>query len=264
MESGASDEPSPKRQKREQEDNSEEDGAFRFSVGDRVLCNISRRSSGYVWKLGTVAQVKFKPSQEQARRNKVVYEDDDGVPIIPYLVKLEEGSTVAAPEDEDECVRLAARCCADTRIMRQLAVPEDTRKVTSLRFFEGDRVAVQLDVGIWEEGVVIEAWAVPERNNRPLKTWAGLIVPYAVRLDIGQTVLVPFDTDEVIRRESAARPSQKSIAEQLGGTERNSGKKASETSKRFGVCQNSAGDWVRRDTHSGFERPCAPPSPDSP
>lgn len=259
MESGPNSEPSPKRQKIEREEEEDKD-VFRFSVGQRILCNMSKRKSGFLWKVGTIIKVAYKPSQEEVHNNKVCYEDDDGVSIIPYVVKLDDGSTGAVPEDDDECVRLVTRCCDDTRIMRQLAFSEEEQKVTCLRFIEGDRVAVQLDVGIWEEGVIVEVWAVPERNGRPLKTWVGFAVPYAVKLDLGQTVLVPFETDEVIRAELAARPPQKSIAEQLGGTDRNPAGEVS--GKRFVMCQNLAGEWVRRDTRSGFERPCAPPCPD--
>jgi hypothetical protein len=247
MERGGSHEPLPKRQKTQQE----EEKAFRFSVGQSVLCNMSKRS-GFLWKVGTIMKVAYRPSEEDMQ-------DKKGVAIIPYVVKLDAGGTVATPEDHDECVRLAARCCDDTRVMRQLAVSLDKKEC--LRFAEGDRVAVQLDVGVWEEGVVVEAWAVPARNGRPLKTWAGFAVPYAVNLDLGHTVLVPFDTDEVVRAELAARPPQKSIAEQIGGTDRAS-EAPSESSRRFVTCQNPRGEWVCRDTRTGAERPCAPPCPD--
>merc|ERR1712217_738090 len=138
---------------------------------------------------------------------------------------------------------------------RQLAIADDESHKTCLRFSEGKRVAVQLDIGIWEEGVIVETWAIPERNGKPLKTWVGFAVPYAVSLDLGDTVLVPFDTDEVIRPEKAARPPQKSVAEQIGGTEKKTDR------NRFVVCQNAAGDWVRKDTRTGVERSCSPPSP---
>jgi len=252
-----------KRRKTEQEDAEEgqhgEENGFRFSVGQRVLCNISKRSSGFLWKVGTIIKVAYRPSQEEVQKNKVSYEDEEGAGIIPYVVELDDGKTVATPEDDDECVRLAARCCEDTRIMRQLAFSEDTKKGTYLRFSEGDRVAVQLDVGIWEEGGIIETWARPERNGKPFKTWAGFAVPYAVQLDLGQIVFVPCDTPEVIRTEAADRPPQKSIAEQIGGTDRTPARKESEISKRFVVCQNATGEWVRRDLRTTIERPCAPP-----
>eukprot|EP00747_Dinoflagellata_sp_TGD_P172205 gnl/TRDRNA2_/TRDRNA2_208127_c0_seq1.p1 gnl/TRDRNA2_/TRDRNA2_208127_c0~~gnl/TRDRNA2_/TRDRNA2_208127_c0_seq1.p1 ORF type:complete len:274 (-),score=35.17 gnl/TRDRNA2_/TRDRNA2_208127_c0_seq1:69-890(-) len=273
MEPGGDDEPLPKRQKTQPVDEkalglpktickdafSSKALGLRFSVGQRVLCNISKRASGFVWKAGTITSLAYKPSQEEVQKNKVVYEDEDGTDIIPYIVKLDNGQTVASPEDEDECVRLAARCSDDTRIMRQLAVSLD--KKASLRFSEGDRVAVQLDIGVWEEGVIVEVWVIPERNGRPLKTWAGFAVPYAVNLDLGHCVLVPFDTDEVIRPESAARPAQKSIAEQIKGTDR---VEAGENSERFITCQNSMGEWVCRDARTGFERKCAPPCPEEP
>jgi len=237
-------------------DEEKADGAFRFSVGQQVLCNISKRSSGFLWKVGTITQVAYRPTEDECKNpnNKGACGVDD--PVIPYVVKLDNGSTVATPEDDDECVRLAARCCDDTRVMRQLAVSEEKRQC--LRFSEGYRVSVQLDVGIWEEGIIIETWAIPERNGKPLKTWVGFAVPYAVSLDLGDTVLVPFDTDEVIRPEKAVLPPQKSLAEQIGGTERKTDR------NRFVVCQNTAGHWVRKDNRTGVERPCSPPSPASP
>lgn len=204
----------------------------------------------------------YRPTAEVLQNNKATLEDEDGQAVIPYVVELENGKTVASPDDDDECVRLAARCSGDTRVMRQLAFSDTRRKSMTLRFKEGDRVSVQLDVGIWEEGVIVEVWAVPERNGRPFKTWAGFASPYAVDLDVGDTVFVPFDTDEVIRPEHAARPPQKSIAEQIGGTDRGPTKAGSETSKRFTVWQNAEGSWVRSDKLTGFDRPCAPPSPE--
>jgi hypothetical protein len=254
------DEPPAKRPKTEEEKEKEE-GEFRFAVGQQVLCNISTRASGFLWKVGAIVEVAYRPPPDESQNNKIVFEDDGGCAVIPYVVKLDNGNTVAVPEDDDECVRLAARCCDDTRIMRQLAFSEEQRRETCLRFSEGYRVSVQLDVGIWEEGVIVEAWAIPERNGRPLKTWAGFAVPYAVNLDIGDTVLVPFDTDEVVRPEHAARPPQKTIAEQVGGTTRPLASNVSETANRFVEHQNASGEWVRRDTRTGIERPCVPPSP---
>lgn len=210
---------------------------LRFTEGQRVVCNISIYPKRYLWRTGTVVEV--------------AHHDDDGT-IVPYYVKLDNGTVGVAPEDDDECIRLAARASADYSVLRLFALPEDKRKAIDLRFIEGDRVAVQLDTRIWEEGVVVEVWTIPTKNGKPFQTWGGMAVPYAVNLDLGHTVLIPFDTDEVIRAECAARPAQKSVAEQIDGTERPS-------TERFIRRQNSSGKWVRVDTKTGVERPCAAP-----
>lgn len=215
-------------------------GTLRFKEGTRVVCNLSKRSRGFLWKAGMITAVSHEV---------------DGS-VVPYVVEVDDGQLAASPEDDDEAIRLAARAHLDTRVMRVFAVSSAVRAVTRLRFMEGDRVAVQLDLGMWEEGAVLEVWTKPERNGKPFKTWVGVAVPYAVRLDLGDDVMVPFDTDEVIRAESAARPPQKSIAEQLGGTALTTG------GKRFVRLQNAAGEWSLRDTTTGVQRPCKPPDSD--
>mmetsp|Transcript_58522 Transcript_58522/g.171202 ORF Transcript_58522/g.171202 Transcript_58522/m.171202 type:complete len:264 (+) Transcript_58522:72-863(+) len=217
---------------------------LRFQVGQQVLCNMSKKSSGFLWKRGTILRQ---------------WEDAGGT-VVPYVVTLDTGSMAGSPEDDDDCIRLAARATIDVRVMRAFALSLDKRGEVHLRFIEGDRVAVQLDAGIWEEGTILEVWSVPERDGKVLRSWAGLAVPYAVRLDLGDDVFVPFDSDDVIRAESAARPPQKSIAEQLGGTVRAPAKSAG---KRFVKRQNSAGHWVILDMTTGFERSCDPPDSDS-
>jgi len=222
-----------------------EKGELRFREGQRVLCNVSKKARGFLWRLGTVAALQHEVQGD----------------TVPYIVELEGGGLAASPEDEDECIRLAARATLDIRIMRVFAVPEAERGAVCLRFMEGDRVAVQLDLGVWEEGFVLEAWAAPACGKRPLKGWAGQAVPYAVRLDLGDDVMVPFDTDEVIRAEAAPRPPQKSIAELLGGTVR-APAAGTTASHRFARRQKAPGEWVRVDTATGAERPCPPPDSD--
>lgn len=216
---------------------------LRFPVGERVLCNVSSRSRGFLWKRGTVFAHWRSVNGEE----------------VPYIIEMEDGRMAGAGEDDDECIRLAARAVLDVKIMRVFALPAEKRAAVDLRFMEGDRVALQLDAGIWEEGTVTEAWAVPRRAGKVLKAWAGLAVPYAVRLDLGNEVMVPLDTDEVIRAESAERPPQKSIAEQIGGTDR---KVADPAAKRFQKRRNLAGQWVLVDTTTGKERACSPPDSD--
>lgn len=209
---------------------------LRFAEGQQVAVNMSERSDGFLWRAGTII--------------KLWHVEDDETKL-PYLVELEGGGIGVAPEDHDECIRLAARACRDTRVLRLFALPKEKRQATKLRFCEGDRVTVQLDIGIWEEGVIIETWRTPEKNGKPLKTWSGVSVPYSVSLDLGDKVLVPFDSDDVIRPEAAAVPPQKSIAEQIGGTQRTIAQ------GRFLKRKNSDGQWVCVDTKTGAERPCA-------
>lgn len=217
---------------------------LRFKQGQKVLCNVSTKARGFLWRVGTIAETSYKVQSQ----------------TLPYLVQLDDGGKGGCPEDDDECVRLAARAHLDTRVMHASAVPEADRSSVTLRFAEGDRVAVQLDAGHWEEGVVIEVWYAAQRNRKVLRTWGGLAVPYLVRLDLGTNVMVPFDSDEVLRAESSAgRLPQKSVAEQVGGTNPTP---AHPNGKRFVKQQNSAGEWVRVDSTTGCERPCDPPSSD--
>jgi len=216
---------------------------LRFRVGQQVLCNLSKKAYGFLWRRATVFALRHEAGGSE----------------VTYVVQLEDGKMAGSPVDHDECIRLAARATLDSRVMRVFALPADQRASAHPRFMEGDRVAVQLDVGIWEEGTVLEVWACPERGGKPLKSWVGFAVPYAVRLDMGEDVMVPFDTDEVIRAESAARPPQKSIAEQLGGKDRTA---AEPKGKRFVKRKNATGQWVTVDNVTGSERPCCPPDSD--
>lgn len=209
---------------------------LRFAEGQKVAVNMSQRCDGFLWRAGTVIKLWHV----------------DGEIKVPYLVKLDDGRVGVAPDDDDECIRSAARAGCETRILRLFALPEDKQAVVKLRFLEGDRVAVQLNIGNWEEGVIVETWAKPKKSGKPLKTWSGVSVPYAVRLDLGYKVFVPFDSNDVIRPEGACLPPQKSIAEQIRGVLR------TEAQGRFLKRKNSADLWVLVDTKTGFERPCRP------
>jgi len=209
---------------------------LRFAEGQKVACNMSQRCDGFLWRAGTII--------------KLWHVDDETT--APYLVELDDGRLAAAPEDDDDCIRSAARAGRETRILRLFALPEDKQAAVKLRFLEGDRVAVQLNIGNWEEGVIVETWAKPQKNGKPLKTWSGVSVPYAVRLDLGYKVFVPFDSDDVIRLEGMCVPPQKSIAEQLRGVLR------TEAQARFLKRKKSSDQWVLVDTKTGFERPCRP------
>jgi len=179
--------------------------ALRFKLGTEVVCNISKRARGFVWKAGKVIGR---------------WQEVGSAEPVPYVVEFKDGALGAAPEDHDECIRLAARATLDLSVLKPFAVSLSDREAVPLRFMEGSRVAVQLDAGDWEEGTVTEVWAAPERNGRPIKGWAKLAMPYGVRLDLGEDVLVPFDSEQVILHEHAKRPSQKSIAELIGGKDK--------------------------------------------
>jgi hypothetical protein len=126
--------------------------------------------------------------------------------IVPYLVRLDNAQQVA-PDDDDDMIRLAARACSDPTIMLAFAVPQ-ARQKTKLRFVEGDRAVVQLNAGVWETGSIVEVWARP-LGTKP-QAWSRVAVPYAVKLDTGDRVLVPYDSDEVIRIEDVmAQPKPK-------------------------------------------------------
>jgi len=224
--------------------------ALRFGIGERVVCNISKKRSGALWKRGTVLDHWHKI----------------GRTFVPYVVQLDsstgdDGPACAAPADDDECIRLESRATIDPDIMRPFAVPLAERGSTTLRFQEGDRVAVQLDTGHWEEGGIIEVWAVAEQDGRPMRGWEELAVPYAVRLDLSEDVMVPFDSDTVILPERAARPPQRSVEEMIGGKSRKP--QAAAARPRFTKTKNEAGAWVLMDSVTGAVRPCAPPSDDS-
>lgn len=236
-------EPSSKKRRLDEDGSALDEAGVRFRLGQRVLCNMSNRPNYVAWQRGKV-------SMHWQEKNDIE---------CPYVVELDDGRTSWTVADDDDCIRLAARATRDLSVMRASALPQERRGGVHLRFLEGARVAVQLDVGNWEEGTVIEVWAAPRRAGRILKSWAGLAVPYKVHLDLGDDVMVPFDDDEVIRTESAARPRQKSVAEQLGGRDRTP---ANPAGQRFVKRQNSAGRWVIADTTTGKERPCAPPDPD--
>merc|ERR1712203_1288150 len=71
-----------------------ENGKLRFQVGQKVICNLSRKRSGFVWKSGRIA----------LRWHKL-----DATTTVPYVVELDDGNRAGCPEDDDECIRLAAR-----------------------------------------------------------------------------------------------------------------------------------------------------------
>eukprot|EP00746_Dinoflagellata_sp_MGD_P102817 gnl/MRDRNA2_/MRDRNA2_422230_c0_seq1.p1 gnl/MRDRNA2_/MRDRNA2_422230_c0~~gnl/MRDRNA2_/MRDRNA2_422230_c0_seq1.p1 ORF type:complete len:205 (+),score=37.59 gnl/MRDRNA2_/MRDRNA2_422230_c0_seq1:31-615(+) len=179
--------------------------------------------------------------------------------IAPYVVELDNGSMACAPDDRDDCIRLAARASTDARVAKASALSPAARSSITLRFIEADRVAVQLDRDEWEEGFVLATWT-PPASEAARKAWGDLTVPYMARLDIGNDVLVPMDDDTVIRAESDPRPTPKSIAEILGGKVR-AGSGSAGQGPRFVKHQVGANEWVMVDTVSGKQKACAAPEP---
>merc|ERR1719401_1767714 len=88
----------------------------------------------------------------------------------PYTIKLDEGISVYAPFDTDEVIRAGAK--------------------RPLRFKEGDAVEILLREG-WQSGVVASLWEM----EHPY--WVYITSPNGEPVYMA----VPFDSDELIRRE---------------------------------------------------------------
>ena len=69
-----------------------EDKALRFAVGARVACNTGRTADG--WESGAVVKLYHRES------------DWPEGEVVPYQVRLDDGTLIYAPLDVDGCVRL--------------------------------------------------------------------------------------------------------------------------------------------------------------
>ena len=158
---------------------------MRFSIGDRVACNVGKESSGAIkWARGTVIQALD----------------------LPYRVALDDGSTrVNAPQDNDGIIR---------------AVPDDDKGTPSginlalwrpFRFSKGDRVYCNCGEKGWLAGT-IEAVDVTATKEAGGKRNA-----YAVRLDLGMGVLAPMDVEQVVRATAPEGLQAPAPPVQLGG-----------------------------------------------
>lgn len=67
--------------------------SYRFTVGQRVLANVGSTSGGNPWAAGVVA--------------KLDYREKDSSRKYAYQIRLENGGLMLAPEDSDDCVRVA-------------------------------------------------------------------------------------------------------------------------------------------------------------
>lgn len=137
--------------------------ALRFELNDRVECHLGNDR----WEPGTV--IKLFAQQEE---NKVV----------PYVVQLDSGSAVVAPQDDDRFIR------------------RQTTGVSSrlLRFSVGNRVDANLG-DRWAPGTITAV------NYRDPGDPDAVPRPYQIQLDSGGAVYAPLDSDSVVRREGSIR-----------------------------------------------------------
>jgi len=136
--------------------------ALRFAVGDRVECNLGEMR----WERGTVAQLHIEVSGA----------------LHPYMVNLDSGGAVTAPQDGDMYIRPAG------------FAPQVTRQsARQLRFAVGDRVECHMG-GYWAVGTILAL------NHHEAGFAEGAFAPYQVALDSGGKIFAPEDTDGVIRR----------------------------------------------------------------
>ena len=136
--------------------------ALRFAVGDRVECHMGEQQ----WEAGTVSQLHV---------------EDDGE-TAAYLVTLDGGKgQVVAPFDDNRFIK--AEGATDTAVSARL-----------LRFAVGTRVEANLGM-YWARGTVTKL------NYHEESFGPGVTMPYAIKIDNGDTVYAPQDDDEYIRRE---------------------------------------------------------------
>jgi hypothetical protein len=169
---------------------------LRFGLGDRVDCMLEGR-----WVTGTVLKTWYRRWEEEDDENDDDdddnddddYDDDDyegGCDVVPYFVQLDNGDLVSAPQDDDSCIK------------------GSTVPPIPLRFREGDRVACLVDEG-WMPGTVSQV------RHQDDDYCDGRVVPYQVKLDMGDIVHAPVDNDSFIKcveqpsKESGKQPSKR-------------------------------------------------------
>mmetsp|Transcript_24111 Transcript_24111/g.43433 ORF Transcript_24111/g.43433 Transcript_24111/m.43433 type:complete len:600 (-) Transcript_24111:720-2519(-) len=94
---------------------------------------------------------------------------------VPYQVLLDTGDFIYAPLDDDDCIK------------RSTAPP------VPLRFDVGDRVTCKVEEG-WTPGMVINT------QYRDEGVHGGRIVPYEIKLDMGDIVYAPCDNDLFVKK----------------------------------------------------------------
>jgi hypothetical protein len=157
----------------------------RFALFDRVVCHIGGDRE---WAAGTVQALdEDDPSDPRTR--------------LPYVVKIDPPNSrlVSVPDDTNECVR--AEVCFGRRDggreMSLRCLPRALRKGAQRvrRFSLGARVACAVEdasdvYSDWAAGTVSAVDAPTSGVDGEAGRVAGGIVPYAVTLDTGGTVLV--------------------------------------------------------------------------
>ena len=134
--------------------------ALRFQVNDRVECHLGNDR----WEPGTV--VKLLAQQEDT--------------VVPYVVNLDSGTSVVAPQDDDRFIRWQSAAIS-SRL---------------LRFSVGTRVDANLG-DRWEPGTILAV------NYRDPSDPDAVPRPYQIELDTGRKVYAPLDDDSVVRREGS-------------------------------------------------------------
>ena len=133
--------------------------ALRFAIGDRVECHLGNQH----WEAGAVKQQNIEQEGE----------------VAAYLVMLDSGQQVVAPLDDNRYIKPEG--AATTAISARL-----------LRFSVGAKVECNLGM-YWARGTVMSI------NYHQPSFGAGVTMPYQVKLDFGNVVFAPQDTDEYIR-----------------------------------------------------------------
>jgi len=136
---------------------------LRYDIGDRVECKLP----GEKYEVGTITEVWWRdPSWPPGR-------------VAPYQVRLEKQNVlIFVPQDHPEIIRKPG-------------------EVYRVRFPVGHRVLCKIshDPETWEAGVII-AHKFPYPQNPKIT------MPYQIKLDMGQIIFAPQDTDECIKEDS--------------------------------------------------------------
>ena len=139
---------------------------LRFKPGDRVLCNCGE------WEAGIITGLWYR--EDEWPRGQ----------YAPYQVKLDSGDMICAPNDVDECIRIAGG--------------KPTGSLPQLRFKAGDRVLCNCGEA-WEKGTITSLHYHED-------TWPhGEFAPYQVTLDDGRFVCAPSDNDACITQDPSER-----------------------------------------------------------
>lgn len=116
------------------------------------------------WTPGTIVKTWYREDE---------FENDHAV---PYQVLLDTGNFIYAPMDDDDCIK------------------KSTASSVPLRFDVGDWVKCKVEGG-WEPGMIANT------EYREEGLYGGRLVPYEIKLDMGDYVYAPCDNDMFIRKQ---------------------------------------------------------------